>query len=193
MGYFSCISHLVLESYARGFCLRVSNPICGHFKMRFLAPWTAAGPGEAPALCENVSAGQALKGQYRKLCLSRQCCTCDMREMLVDLFFSYPECLGKFPGCHIPLLQQRRHLLAHGLRMIRIFFSLQWEPQFQWDRLLLEKKAAESGGYSMGPLSHQHILFAGDYFVSFVMNRRSLKPAFSPERESPRSFRRNLR
>jgi len=60
-----------------------------------------------------------------------------MGEMLVDLFFSYPECLGKFPDRHIPLLQQSRHLLAHSLRMIRIFFSLQWEPQFQWVRFLL--------------------------------------------------------
>ena len=92
--------------------------------MRPSATRAATRAGEALPFLKNISTHQTLKRKDNELFSLGRCGACNMRKMLIDLFFSDSDRLGEFPGAHLLFTQEDDHLLTNRLHVIPMFLLL---------------------------------------------------------------------
>ena len=82
--------------------------------MRFFAPRAAAGTGKALAIFKHISTGQAVCRRNRYFFILRGHRARDVRQVIGNFFFSYPDLPGNLAGTHLFFTQQGYDLLPNG-------------------------------------------------------------------------------
>jgi len=102
----------------------LTDPVRRFLNMPPFATGAATWTGEAFPFLKNISAYQTPKRSDNEFFSVGRYGACNMRKMLIDLFFPDSYRLWELPGTHILFTQEDGHLLSNRLPVIPIFFLL---------------------------------------------------------------------
>ena len=83
---------------------------------------TSTGRGETLPVFKDISTSQAPERQHNELFPLRRHGTCDVRKMIIYLFFTDAHCLGQLSGTHFLFVQDVHYLLTNSLHVNPIFY-----------------------------------------------------------------------